>query len=85
MIEPTDREYIFGMINQEREYQDNRWGPGFDKKNTVAHFLTYMEKHIAKAKDHLYKMEEVDARIEVRKLAALAVACMEYHETKPRE
>ena len=78
------REKVFALINQERAYQDKKWG-GHDSDNTLIpldwlYFMVrYLNKGVDKFDDTEYQM------IQIRKVAALAVAAMEYIDTPKRE
>lgn len=81
-----NREQVFTLIDGEREYQDSLPHHSHDQDvNTpVAAWLLYMEQHLQNAKDNIYFLHPDRALEEVRKVAALAVACMEHNETKAR-
>ena len=71
---------VFSAINAERDYQDIRWADFDDNNNHPADWVLYMEKHLNKAKDALYNSHDMKTfGNELRKIAALAVACGEYH------
>lgn len=80
------REQVYGLIDGERTYQNGLPHHSHDQdvNTSVAAWLIYIETHLAKAKDAIYFLDQPKALTEVRKLAALAVACMEHNETKPR-
>lgn len=81
-----NREQVFALIDGERDYQNAKpiHSHEQDVATPVASWLIYMETHLAKAKDRIYYLKPDEALEEVRKVAALAVACMEHNETKPR-
>lgn len=80
------RAEVFQLIEGERAYQNTLPHHSHlqDEYTPVAAWIIYLEQHIANAKAQIYKMDEMKALDEVRKVAALAVACMEHNETKPR-
>ena len=84
-----NKEKVFELIDGERQYQDLKWGPEgrpeSDENYSVAEWLVYIEKHLSFAKDAVYHLSRVNALCNVRKIAALAVACMEFNETLSRE
>lgn len=86
-----DRCDVYELIDGERSYQIERHAeifkdtPHSDENHSVGDWLIFMEEHIAQAKNSVYFLATDDALAQVRKVAALAVACMEYNETKPRE
>ena len=72
---------IFVAIEKERDYQDAKWGGlEHDRQHGVADWLLMMEQRLAAAK-HGGPQEGLD---ELRKVAAMAVACMEAHGLVPR-
>jgi hypothetical protein len=77
----TMRANVYEAIDREREYQDARWGGvPHDARESVGNFLIYMERYLQKAKDaYVDASHSTEALREIRKVAALAVACMEVH------
>lgn len=71
------RKRVYQAIDGEREYQDNRWGPEHDEKESLGNFLLYIEKYLFRAKANFSCTNEISTLHEVRKIAALAVAAME--------
>ncbi len=80
-----ERKEVYNRIDTERDYQDLRWSPRREKNNTPdeqkppAEWLNYIEYHLSKAKEKVYMLEDENALAEVRKIAALAVRCLELH------
>ena len=80
------RNDVYKLIDGERDYQDNKPPrPAVDAVTPVSSWLIYIGYHLAEATKSVYFLDEIGALEHVRKIAALAVACMEYNETKPRE
>ena len=79
------RAEVYSRIDGERDYQDNTWSiyremiDTPDEEKPVAEWINYIEYHISKAKDRVYHLSTNEALAEVRKVAALAVRCMEIH------
>jgi len=71
----TFRENIFEQINQERDYQDGKWGVGFDDKNTMNDWFTYIAIYGGRACEMARTKEE--QRKFLLKTATLAVAALE--------
>jgi len=86
-----EREKVYERIDKERDYQDIRWVVGKNSNKTpdsekpVAEWLNYIEFHLAKAKENVYMLENDAALAEIRKVAALAVRCMEIHGCPKRK
>lgn len=76
------RQEIFGNINAEREYQDRKWGTEFDSKNTVNDWVTYITNYLGKAST--IPFNENTFRVNMYKVAALAVAALEQEKYAPR-
>jgi hypothetical protein len=69
------RKEIFGEIEKERAYQEEKWGTKFDDKNTVNDWGTYINIYLAKATD--MGASKAQQRTGMAKVAALAVAALE--------
>ena len=69
------RKKIFGEINEERDYQDTRWGTEFDNKNTINDWMTYISMYGGYATE--INRTKVDQRKYMLKVASLAVAALE--------
>jgi calcineurin-like phosphoesterase family protein len=80
-----ERQEVYSRIDTERQYQDLRWSPRREKNETPdeskppAEWINYMEFHLREAKNAVYFLNEEEALAQVRKVAALAVRCMEIH------
>ena len=80
-----ERTYVYKCIDTERQYQDLRWSPRRENNETPdeskppAEWINYIEFHIAKAKREIYLLNEEEALAHIRKVAALAVRCLEIH------
>lgn len=66
---------IVNEIKTERNYQDNKWGTGFDDKNTVNDWMTYINIYGSRATSMGVQAE--DQRKAMLKVASLAVAALE--------
>ena len=80
-----ERTEVYKRIDTERDYQYLRWTPRRqtngtpDEQKPPAEWINYIEYHIAKAKDEVYMLNDEEALAHVRKVAALAVRCLELH------
>lgn len=80
------REDVYKLIDGEREYQNSKPPrPKYDEDTSVGEWLIYIRHHLSKATESVYKLNERSALECVRKIAALAVACMENNETPYRQ
>ena len=80
------REDVYKLIDGERDYQNSKPPrPKTDEETSVGEWLIYIEHMVNLAKFDVYQLSEAEALEEIRKIAALAVACMENNETNPRE
>jgi hypothetical protein len=75
------RALVYDAIDGEREYQDGKWGgPGHDAGHGVGSFIVFMDEYLRRAKEKLTTVVGDEAALhELRKVAALAVACFEQH------
>ena len=76
---PTPRGYVIDAINEERAYQDAKYGPKNDQKNSIGDFLTYIHQYWDEAGYQLTQGDRVAALHIMRKIAALGFAAMETH------
>lgn len=80
-------EEVFGVVSGEREYQLQRW-PGH--KHSVGAYLSYMWHHLRVVNEYDSTLDCSDPEQllvvmdQIRKLAALGVACMEENGIIPR-
>lgn len=78
-----ERKEVYECIDTERQYQDLRWSPRREANDTPdeskppAEWINYIEFHLNKAKEEVYYLRDDTALAEVRKVAALAVRCLE--------
>lgn len=80
------REDVYKLIDGERGYQDSKPPrPEGDAVTPVSAWLIYIHEHLKRANIAIYTLNKQDALEQVRKIAALAVACMEYNNTKERK
>lgn len=88
------REQVFQAINTERAYQD-KWDNArkeqginsyMDKDKPVETWILWMEEYMHEARTRATaQFDKTSALSNIRKVAALAVACMEYHGAPERE
>lgn len=88
----SPRVKAFKAINSERDYQDKKWNTSTTPtggKHTVTEFLVYVEYYLDHAKQLVTLLADPkaskDALHDVRKIAGLAVACMEQNGAPLRE
>lgn len=76
---------IYKCLDTERDYQDLRWSPRREKNQTPdeqkppSEWINYIEHHLNMAKIEIYHLNDENALAEIRKVAALAVRCLELH------
>lgn len=88
----TTRADVYAAINTEREYQDSFVLPENEywQTHTLGEFILMLNQYSAQAQDKWTHPTDPDAQgfeislHEVRKIAALAVRCMEQHGAPPR-
>ena len=78
------RGVVFRVIDQERDYQEKLWGNTPSKgKHEIGAFILFIEQYVDKAKDAITQFADPtgsdQALHQLRKVAALCVACMEQH------
>jgi hypothetical protein len=84
------RDEVYRLIDGERDYQDKFYKHPViigEKEHSPEEWLMYMEDYIGEAKHLLSRGKgpvNVQAMSNIRKIAALAVAAMEEHDTPER-
>ena len=87
VVRATAREEAYAAIDTERDYQDNLWGDdGNPNPLTVGEFLLLIEEYAAKARAVWINeaKPEIKTLHVVRKVAGIAVNCMEQHGAPKR-
>ena len=81
-----NRQDVYKLIDGERDYQDSlaHHSTEADANFSVADWVIFIEEHVLQAKNRVYYLEPEKALEQVRKIAALAVACMEHNDTNER-
>jgi hypothetical protein len=88
---PLARSKAYDAIDSERTYQKERWrySPSKGSSHSVTEYLVYIRARVEDALDEVSHASDPkasrDALEEVRKIAALAVACMEQHGAPVRQ
>lgn len=82
-----ERKQVYKLIDEEREYQASKGERSIesDADHSVADWVIYLEYQIQQAKRQVYMLDKNAALAHVRKVAALAVACMENNDAPGRE
>jgi hypothetical protein len=84
------RDQVYAVINGERDYQDAGIGNAKRHENqppvmTPGEYLLCMEECLQQARTRWYKPDgSAQCLDSIRKVAALAVACMEHHGAPAR-
>ncbi|MDA3781472.1 MAG: hypothetical protein PF487_14780 [Bacteroidales bacterium] len=80
-----ERKKVYKKIDDERDYQDLRWSLRREKNNTPdeqkspSEWINNIEYHINMAKIEIYHLNDELSLAELRKVAALAVRCLELY------
>lgn len=90
-VRPESRELIYKFIDSERDYQDWKWNDATCRsggRHSRTEWLVFMRDYIEEAM-HVVSREadqHCDHRVDatMRKIAAMAVACMEHNGGHPR-
>ena len=80
------RKNVYKVIDEERNYQDKLGSDRtIGKSHDVGSYLTMLETYCRQARDSwTYNAGDQPALISIRKIAAIAVHCMEDHGAIPR-
>ena len=69
---------VFKLLDEERQHQADKWGTVLERPHELGGWLTIIRVYLRRAEDAWASSHgDAEALAEVRKLAALAVACME--------
>jgi len=80
-----ERKQVYRIIDEERQYQDQKWGDIQLRPKQVGSYLTLMRHLLTKAENSWAgSSSDIQAMHEIRQLVAVGVACMEQHEAIPR-
>jgi len=76
-----NRPDVYVKIDQERDYQDERWGgKSHDETHTLGDWILLMEGRLADARTAFCKGQTADAIHLVRQTTAIGVAALEVLE-----
>lgn len=79
----TPRADVYAAIDTERAYQDSLWPGHVEPSNplTIGEFLLLIEEYALKARNEWTREQkpEVQTLHQIRKIAGIAVNCMEQH------
>lgn len=80
-----NRSEVYAAIDSERRFQDQRWGTIEQHPHEVGSWILIMEKLLADARSAWAgSCGDIKALDEIRKVAAVAVACGEQYGLYPR-
>lgn len=80
-----DRNKVYELIDSERRYQDLKWGAIEQHPHEVGSWILILSAHVRDAMEAWGSApNDHQALEEVRKIASIAVACMEQHGARPR-
>ena len=83
---PTRKE-VYAAINTERHYQDNAWPRGNSSSFSTGEEILLIEEYARRAREAWAgekKGAEVETLNAIRKIAGIAVRCMEKHGAQQR-
>ena len=66
---------VISVVLDEREYQDERWG--LEGHHETGAYLSFIQHYVTRAMSEITVDNHMATLHSVRKIAALAVACME--------
>jgi hypothetical protein len=86
------RAEVYHAIDTERDYQDALWNQDIalgKGAHSIEEWIVYLEDYLGEAKHFLSRMPAATARMHtmplIRKVAAMAVCCMEQHGAPVRD
>lgn len=76
----STRQEVFSAINDERVFQDRKWGTVKDHPHEVGSWLTIMRQLLTDAeRGYMSTRGDISALNELRKIVSVGIACMEQH------
>lgn len=79
------RQEIYNVLDKERNYQDQVWDKDHSHEHEVGSWLVYMQHYLNRAVSGLTTSSgNKEALIQLRKIAALSIACFEVHGVPER-
>lgn len=80
------RDEVYSVINDERVFQDRKWGTIEEHPHEVGSWLVIMHRLLFDAETaYMSQRGDAGALNELRKVVAVGVACLEQHGPVPRE
>jgi hypothetical protein len=88
-MRPAKREEVYKVIDGERDYQDSLWHTDEGHSNPLqpGEFLVLLSVYLRKAQEEwtVEPKPEINTLHAVRKVAGIAVNCLEQHSAPKRE
>jgi hypothetical protein len=79
------RERVYNAIDSERDFQDRKWGTVAEHPHEVGGWLTIMRQLLRDAeKAWASSADDYTTTVEIRKVIAVGVACLEQHGVQTR-
>ena len=75
----TSRDYIFHAIEDERDYQEAKWGTNDEHPHDLGSWVLIMEGELQEAKDAFMKAKPDEILKEILQVITVGVACLEQH------
>jgi hypothetical protein len=79
MDKVINRKAVFDAIDQERNYQDKKWGDVEHHPHTVPEWLLIMEEKLSEAKKEWLQRGNSDSLSKVLQIVSVGTACLEQH------
>jgi len=81
-----ERSRVYELIDGERDYQKRVWPRGEARTFTVGNEVLLLEEYLTRARSTWSRevLPEQMTLAVVRKIAAIAVRCLEHHDADPR-
>lgn len=76
------RKEVFDAIENERSYQNGKWGNDFDEKNTPNDWVAYISKYLGQSVTMPFDVEKF--RTQILKVATLCTAALEQTDYSAR-
>lgn len=81
-----NRQEVYEAIDSERDYQDQKWGSPNQRPKQVGSWLTLIKVHVDRAMEKWASSDgDAEALEQLRKVAAISVACLEQNGVQKRK
>ena len=79
------RKDVFNLINEERDYQNNKWHITEQSEYAISDWLTMIKKYLNEAENATFDVDKDSAMCAIKKMSSLGIAAIEQIGCKTRK